>query len=92
MAILEEDKWWRSRRKGSSPLSTDASGIHLQMQGSHGEPAEKGQESLTTQKEYTDPHKTRSSLLMRKHERTWDFQKFTQMVIYRNRSLAFFPP
>lgn len=32
-------------------LSTDASGIHLQMQGSHGEPAEKGQESLTTQKE-----------------------------------------
>ena len=72
MAILEEDKWWRSRRNGSSPLSTDVSGIHLQMQGSHGAPAESGQEPLTTQKEYTDPHKTWSSLLMRKHERTWD--------------------
>ena len=44
----------------------------FRCRGSHRAPAESRQESLTTQKEYTDPHKTRSSLLMRKHEMTWD--------------------
>ena len=44
----------------------------FRCRGSHRTPAESGQESLTTQKEYTDPRRTRSSLWMWKHEMTWD--------------------
>ena len=51
----------------------------FRCRGSHRAPAESGQESPTTQKEYTDPHKTRSSLLMWKHEMTWDLLNNTRV-------------
>ena len=58
---------------GGELLSPRMHREHLfRCRGSHRAPAEKGQEPLTTQKEYTDPHKTQSSLLMWKHEMTWD--------------------
>ena len=51
----------------------------FRCRGSHRAPAESGQESPTTQKEYTDPHKSQSSLLMWKHEMTRELLNNTRV-------------
>ena len=55
-------RWRRSRWKWSTSLSTDASGVHLQMQKILQRTAEYGQESLTTRKDHTDSRPSTSQL------------------------------